>query len=373
MTVFKSFWQIVLKNIGIIILYTVLLISFGTINFKSNNETNIFVDSKPSIVIIDNDNTLLSKDLKKYLKKYTNIKDITNESDIDDAIFYRDVSYVIYIPNNFESATEIKVKSSDTYESFLASSILNRYLKAKDIYSFKYHNEKLIEKINETLESDVNVQINSKINKSNEEKISRFFNFSSYSLMAITIYIICLVSSSYNQNIIQKKVLIGKLSVKKHNFYLMLSSIIFAVLIWFIYVILSLIVLKDLIFNIKGLLYILNMLVYVISAFCLAMLLSKFAKSKGAISGVVNVISLCQAFLCGAFIPVIWLPKKVINLSKIFIAHYFVNSNDYLSSLENITILNLKTYFINIFIMLIFTLLFIIINNLLTLKYSYKN
>ena len=36
MTIFKTYWKIVKKNIGIIILYTVMLLVFGTMNLKAN-------------------------------------------------------------------------------------------------------------------------------------------------------------------------------------------------------------------------------------------------------------------------------------------------------------------------------------------------
>ena len=39
MTVSKAFWKIVLKNIGTIITYTMILVSFGTINVSSGSMT----------------------------------------------------------------------------------------------------------------------------------------------------------------------------------------------------------------------------------------------------------------------------------------------------------------------------------------------
>lgn len=42
MTVFKTFWKIVNKYKGTIILYTVMLISFGGINLASNDTTTTF-------------------------------------------------------------------------------------------------------------------------------------------------------------------------------------------------------------------------------------------------------------------------------------------------------------------------------------------
>ena len=60
MTIFKTFFKLVNKNKAHLILYTALLISFTCITL-SNNETNLnYADSKPDVIIIDNDNSKLT-------------------------------------------------------------------------------------------------------------------------------------------------------------------------------------------------------------------------------------------------------------------------------------------------------------------------
>lgn len=55
MTVFKTFWKVVSKYKGTIILYTVMLIVFGGLNMSSNNTDITFTNSKPDILIINKD------------------------------------------------------------------------------------------------------------------------------------------------------------------------------------------------------------------------------------------------------------------------------------------------------------------------------
>ena len=55
MTVFKAFWKVIKKYKGTIILYTVMLVLFGGLNMTSNNISTTFVDSKPDILIVNND------------------------------------------------------------------------------------------------------------------------------------------------------------------------------------------------------------------------------------------------------------------------------------------------------------------------------
>ena len=55
MTVFKTFWKVAKKYKGTIILYTVMLIVFGALNMTTGDNQTNFVDSKPDILIINND------------------------------------------------------------------------------------------------------------------------------------------------------------------------------------------------------------------------------------------------------------------------------------------------------------------------------
>lgn len=70
MTVFKAVLKVLKKNIFIVILYTIILLSFGTLNFKTNNTSNTFKQTKPSVVIINkDDNKGITKGFIKYVKK----------------------------------------------------------------------------------------------------------------------------------------------------------------------------------------------------------------------------------------------------------------------------------------------------------------
>ena len=55
MIVFNAFFKVVKKYIGVIILYTVMLISFGSINYATNSEDMTFSNRLPDILIINND------------------------------------------------------------------------------------------------------------------------------------------------------------------------------------------------------------------------------------------------------------------------------------------------------------------------------
>ena len=375
MIVFNAFFKVVKKYIGVIILYTVMLISFGSINYATNNEDMTFSNRLPDILIINNDEEVgLTKNLINYLKENANVLDIeNNEEKINDAIFYREVNYVIYIPKNYRVDTlnklnpTIDIKSANDYDSAYTSMLLTRYLNVQNTY-LKYTNNEneLINSINNNLSYKTNIEITSKLDTSKLTKTSRFFNFASYSIMAVIIYIICLVISSFNKDAVKKRTIISCMNYKKYNKYILLSSFIYSSIIWLLYVILSFIIIGSSMFSLRGLIYILNTFIFSFVALTLALLISNLIKSKGAISGIVNVIALGQAFLCGAFIPSEFLGENIIKYSKILPAYWYNNSNDLLSSIEVINMVNLKPILINMMVLIIFAIIFIVINNIVS-------
>ena len=375
MIVFNAFFKVVKKYIGVIILYTVMLISFGSINYATNNEDMTFSNRLPDILIINNDEEVgLTKNLINYLKENANVLDIeNNEEKINDAIFYREVNYVIYIPKNYRVDTlnklnpTLDIKSANDYDSAYTSMLLTRYLNVQNTY-LKYTNNEneLINSINNNLSYKTNIEITSKLDTSKLTKTSRFFNFASYSIMAVIIYIICLVISSFNKDVVKKRTIISSMNYKKYSKYILLSSFLYSSIIWILYIILSFIIIGSSMFSLRGLIYILNTFIFSFVALTLALLISNLIKSKGAISGIVNVIALGQAFLCGAFIPSEFLGENIIKYSKILPAYWYNNSNDLLSSIEVINMVNLKPILINMMVLVIFAIIFIVINNIVS-------
>lgn len=377
MTVFKTFWKVIKKYKGTIILYTVMLILFGGLNMKSNDISTTFVDSKPDILIVNNDEEVgLTKNLVDYLKNSSNIIDVENDEDsINDSLFYREVNYVIYIPKDYRKDVlngldpEIEIKTTGDYESGLAEILLSRYLKVQKIYSNNIDDEnELISLINENMSIKTNVELVSKVDNTKTSKIARYFNFASYSIMAVVIYIICLVLSSFHEKNVNKRNVISSMDYKKHNRLILYASVSYGIIIFILYVILGIIILGTDILNLRGFIYILNTLVFTFCSLTIALFISTAINNKNAINGIVNVVALGSAFLCGAFVPAQWLPKSVLTFAHILPSYWYINSNDLLANLEVINITTLNRVFINMMVVIGFSLLFIMLNNIISKK-----
>lgn len=382
MTVFKTFFRIVNKLKPTIILYTALLIIFGAVNMKTSDNNINFVNSKPDILIINQDvNKGLTKNLIDYMKKNSNIVKVgNNEEKINDSLFYREVSYVIYIPKDYRKNVllgknpKLDIKKTDEYDAHLSEMMLKRYIKLQNIYNKEAGSEdELITLINDNINDDVNIKITSKVDTSKTYNIAYYFNFASYSILAIIIYIVCLVLCSFKEESISKRINISSINYKSHNNKILLASIVFSSIVWLLFVIIGVTIVGDIMFSIRGLISIINSFIFTFCALTLSILISSLTNNKNAISGIVNVIALGSAFLCGAFVPAEYLPSSVLNFAHILPAYYYINSNDLLKNIDVINISSMQPIIINMIIIIIFSILFIILNNIVTRKKRKSN
>lgn len=375
MTVFKTFWKILNKNKVIVIIYTVMLLIFGISNMQTSEKSMNFVASKPDVVIVNYDEEKgITKDFIKYITDNSNIVEIeTDEEKINDALFYRDANYVIYIPENYNKDfmegknPQIEIKSTGDYQASLEEMLVSRYIKVANIYQKSIDNEyELIAKINETLSKQAKTEITSKLDTNTISKATFYYNFASYSILACLLLIISLILSSFKEERTRKRIVVSSTNYKKHNRILLLSNCCYSLILWLFYVIISFIILGDIMATATGVVYIINSLVLTICATTIAFFIGNLVSNKGAINGIVNVVALGSSFLCGAFVPMEWLPDSVLKIAHTLPTYYYISTNEALKTLEKFNFATLKPLIVNMVIMLGFAIVFIILANVVS-------
>lgn len=377
MTVFNAFLKVLNKNKFVIILYTVILIIFGGLSLQTNDNSTNFIATKPDILIINNDKEVgITKSLIDYIKGKSNIINIKNEEDaINDALFYRDVNYIIYIPNNFrkdflnKKNPKIQIKSTGDYQASLAEMLLERYINLANIYNATFDNEEdIIKNINITLQKSVEAEVVSKLDTDNLSKATSYYNFANYSILAGCVYVICLILSSFKEKNISRRTIISSMNYKKYNKILLLSNLLFALILWIFYCILSFILLGNIMFTPHGLVLIINSFIFSICAVSIAFLIGNLVTNKEGINGIVNVVGLGSSFLCGAFVPMEFLPDIVLKIAHILPSYWYIKTNEIVKTIEIFNLDTMMPIIINMVIILLFTFIFIIITNYVSSK-----
>lgn len=381
MTVFKTILKILNKLKGMLILYTVMLISITTINQKSGNNISNFEESKPDILIVNKDESNdITTNFVNYINKHSEIKDIdtNDEEKINDAIFYRDVNFVIYIPENFgndllnDKNPTLEYKSSgDEYSSY-SEMLVEKYMKMLLMYKDYYRGDELISKVNNVLETETKVELKTTLDTSELSSITRYFNFLNYAFLAGCVYCISMILSSLKEENVRKRTIISSFNYKKYNRIVLLTNAIVIFVMWILYVILSIILFKDFMISSNGLAYIANSFAFAICSLTIGFLIGNITQNKNAIGGIVNVVALGSSFLCGCFVPFEYMPEYAIKIAHIFPTYYFVLNNESIKTIEIFNFENIKGLLINEGIIIAYSLAFIVLTNYITKKINFK-
>ncbi len=377
MTVFSTILKILNKLKGMLILYTVMLVAITTINQTSGNKVTNFEESKPDMLIVNNDSkNVITDGFVDYIKKHANIKDIdtSNQDKINDAIFYRDVNFVIYIPENFgkdlKEGKEPSLKYKETGDEYAAYSrmLVEKYIKTVKTYKDYYSGRQLIEKVNNIVENDTKVKVKSSLDTSKMSTMTAYFNFLNYALLAGCVYCITMIMASLKQENVRKRTIVSSFNYRKYNRIVLFSNAIVIVAMWILYMILSLILFKDTMFTANGLAFVLNSLVFALCGLSIGFLIGNITTNKAAIGGIVNVVALGTSFLCGCFVPFEYMPDYVLKIAHILPTYYFVANNQLIKTIESFNIDTLKPIFINVGVVLAFTIVFVILSNYISKK-----
>ena len=378
MIVSKAFWKIVLKNIGSIILPTVILLMFGTISVTSVDSTAQYEARKPALVIFNHDeNVGLTKNFIEYLEENATIKTGYEDDDrLKDALFYEEVTAVVEIPENFHQDMalghdpEVKMRSSAGYVAELAKVAVRRYLSVAKGYSALHLSEQeLVAKVDKAIANDVKTEMKAAVDTSKYAKASRYYSFANYTILSCFITIICLIMSAFNREQVRKRNLVGAIDIKKMNRILLRNCCIYVLAAWVFYVVISVFVLgAEVVFTAQGALYAANSLVFAACATTIAYLISIFALSAGAVNGLQNVLALGTSFLCGAFVPAEYLPDSVLAFAHVLPSYYYIDVNDKIMKIQQFDATTMVPILLEIAVVAGFCVLFVALANIISKK-----
>ena len=369
MTVFKAYLKILKKNLGMVIFYTMLMVTFAGLSINTSNNTTSFKSEKPDIVVFNNDEEKgITKEFVKYLKDNANVKDMKDDDNLKDAIFHHEISYVVYIPENFREDfinnkdVKVDVKLSEDYDATLANMLVKNYLTKALKYRDIYKDENMVIASMSYEKEGSNIKLKNTKNVSKLDKMSYYFSYANYPIIAGIIYVMCLIVVSFNEIKIKRRNVISSTDYKKFSKDLMISNFVFTTFMFIIYVILAFILNGSVVFTSNGLLHILNMAVFIISIVCMSFVITSLMTNKNAINGIIQVIALGSSFLCGSFVPMEILPDFVLKIGHIFPSYYYVDNNNIIKTIDVIRYNDLKPILINLGILLIFAIIFVIIS-----------
>ncbi|MEL7569955.1 MAG: ABC transporter permease [Eubacteriaceae bacterium] len=367
MQVFKVFFRIIKKNLGELSVYMIIFLVLAVLlsSINTGSQYNEFAQTKSKIAFINNDKTsALTDGLRDYLNENAIIADIKNdERTLQDALFYRDIEYIVKVPSGFSDKfyngekAEIEItKVPDSISGVYMDNMVEKYLNTARIYINNMKNisgEKLTQYIQKDLSKTANVNLSS-ADAVQTKKYLYYYNYAAYSLSAILILGVCIVMFVFNKLDIKRRNLCSPLKNSSINMQLILGNLTLSLGAWLIIVITSIIIYRKDMFTISGGLFILNLLVFTIAMLSISFLISNIVKSRPATSAAANVVALGSSFIGGVFVPQYLLGAKVLTIASFTPTYWYVKSNNIISSLAVYNAQTLKPVFTNMLIVFAF-------------------
>ncbi len=381
MTVFRTYLKILRSYRSVIIMYLSIFLFIALMVGSVGTSSTSFKVSKPSVFIINNDNSKITDSFISYVKESADIIEIeSDEESIKDALFYRKVDYIIEIPKNygedFISGKDVKIKSisvPNSTSTMYTEMLFNRYF---SIYKTYLNNGMTDDQISslvvKDLESSVDVSLFD-TSKKDIDKVCYYYNYTNYTILATCILIIGMITNTFTSMNIKRRNEISPTSYKKINRHLFLGNICLTFAVWLSYVIISFILYKDTMLTTPGLLFIINSFVFSLMALSLGFLIGNLVRSKEAQSGIVNIIALGTSFICGAFVPQEYLGSAVLSFARLLPSYWFITNNNEIALLSNYNFDTIMPIFRNMGIILVSALVFFILTNIVAKKKLKEN
>lgn len=366
MQVYKAFFKVIYKNLGQLLIYMIIFVVFAIVlgNSKQNPNDINFEDTKVNIAFINKDeDSKVVSGLKEYLRKNTNIVAIgKTKEDMQDAIYFREVEYIVTIPKGFtkkilNNSDNIYIEKNSKLNSInevYIDNLINRYLNTVKAYTLASENisqSELVKYVGKDLDYNTKVEVNTYENGYvSNPGCKNYYNYLAYSMFAILILGVTAVMLTFENKDLKMRNLSSALTMRSLNFQLVLGNISYAIVVWIIMILASFIMYKGYMFSMNGILFLVNSFIFTLSALSMGLLISTIVKSRSAMSAAANVVSLGLCFISGVFVPQEYLGKTVISIAKFNPVYWYIKANEEISILVNFNEANVVPIIYNMLI-----------------------
>ena len=360
MPVFKVYFKIIKANMSQMFIYLVVFLAISllySLSATTKNEEN-FSQTKTNVAFINLDeNTALITGFKEYLSKSANFIDVENKPEkLQDALFFREVEYIVTIPKGFtqdflkEKPTELEkiVVPNSTSRMYVDMSI-NKYFNMARVYinnSPGITPENLAKEISTGSSLNTKVELKSfGVKKQNNTFAVASFNYLAYSLFSVLIFGVSSILMVFNDKNLNRRNLCSPMKNRTFNLQLIMGNLVFALATYVVMAGFGFLLNRKHMMSYNGLLLCINALVFTIVALSISYLVGLLIKNKNAQSAIANVLALGFSFISGVFVPQEVLSAKAMAIASFTPTYWYVKGNNVIGKLSNFSFDNLSPVF----------------------------
>ncbi len=341
MTVFKAFFQVARRNLWPVLLYIGIMVLMSVMITQSIGErpdelTVSTQEYRLAAYNHDGDDPV-TQGLIRFLGERARLVDIgQGERVIADALFWRDVDYVLDIPAGFGQAPlngqrmPIQTYTSpNDYTHMYVDAHINRYLATLSLYRERMPQEDLaqsIARVEEDLRAETQLVQARQADEATNTSMAWYFRYISYPLLAaITSGLGMVVAALLKRSVVQRTQ-VSRLSETRRNAQMTLATVLYSMAVWVVLLLVGAWVTQlnlNTVFTPRFGLMVLGSFLYMLLSMAIALLVCSFTQKQNVITGITNVIALGSSFLGGVFVPVEVLGEGVVNIAKVLPAYWY--------------------------------------------------
>lgn len=388
MQVFKLCMQIIKKNLPVLSIYVFVFLIVSMImsanTAKEQQKISTFNSSKSNIAFISGEDTSLIKGFKEELGKIANFVDLPDRNeDLQDALFFRSVSYIIRIPEGFtgsfmkgEDVSVEKTAVPDSFSNTYIDLCIDKYFNTAKLYVASLDSitqDELVQYLKTDMSKNALVEV-----KANEERnennsyANYFFNYFSYTLLSVIILGMSTLILVFNDHDLKLRNGCSPVSSTKLNLQFVLGNLIFTFASWAVMVLLCFAVNYKNFFNMNTVYFILNSFIFAFCSASISYLIGNMVKNEGSVSAVCNVVALGLSFISGAFVPQELLGKSVLKIASFGPTYWFVKANNTIATLTQFDFSTLKPVLSDMLILVCFSIAFFSLGLVVNKKRRYS-
>lgn len=346
MPVFKLCLKIFKKNLKVMLIYFGVFIMVSVIMMSNNNprEQAGFELSKVKVAVFSEDFTPLTEGLLLALEDIVSFVPLTDDREvIQDALYYRNVQYVLRIPEGFSNALATdkplvleKTSLPETFQSTYIDVRIDQYLNLTRLYlrQMPYADfDRIKGYVLEDLRFETQVTMLDSERKMGEGGMMQYyFNYLAYTFMFVIIMGVSTIMLVFNDLKIKRRNACAPISPLKVTFEFFIAILLFTIISWLILVALSLFFSKDELGDAPTMYFILNSLVFALSGAGISFLIGNLVKGREAISAIANTVTLGSCFISGVFVPQAILSESVLRMASFLPTYWYVKGNSQIAS-----------------------------------------
>lgn len=349
MTVFKGYLRIIKRNLPLMIMYFAIFmaVSIGTHLAVGENSAVSFEAKRLQVGIIDQDGGELAKGLIEYMAQMHDIVYLENDqSVIQEQLFYRNVSYVVTIPEDFaekclENGEKLSTtKIPDTFYAYYAEQRIDDFMNGVRVYKDSGFN--LADAIELTVEQGLKepkvdiLDVNG--NQGQVPGYMYMLKYYPYLFITVICFAVSFVMLVFRDKDIRRRMQSSAVSMVKQNIAAGAAMALLAIVLFILCLILPAILysgsfLKDIHLGYL----VLNIFVMMLSSLAMAFLVGVVAKNTQIVNNIVNALSLGMCFLGGVFVSLELLGDNVKKISQFLPTYWYENNLDLMSSYSTLS------------------------------------